>query len=74
MLFQKVLRAKELEEFNEARVVTVIEEGSVIADVEPCVCNLVEDLRNEFGGDFLIEEIRFLRGKGTVVEVLERLD
>ena len=73
-LFQQVLRAEELEEFDEALVVSGIEEGLVFADVEPGIGNLVQDLGDEVGGDFLVEKVGFFRGKGAVIEFLEALD
>ena len=61
-----MFRAEELEQFDEALVVAGIEEGFVFSNVEPGIGNLVQDLGDEVGGDFLVEEIGFFGGKGAV--------
>ena len=73
-LFQHVLRAEELEQFYESLIVAGIEEDLVFTDVEPCIGNMVQDLGNEVGGDFLVEKVGFFGGQHTIIEFLKALD
>lgn len=73
-LFQQMFRAEEFEEFDDSLVIASVEELFVFADVEPCVGNLVQDIGYEISCNFLIKEISFFGGKGTVVKFLEAFD
>ena len=69
-----MFRAEELEQFDESLVVAGIEGCFVFTDIKPGICKLVQNLGDELCCNFLVEEIRFFRGQGTVIELLEAFD
>ena len=73
-LFQQMFRAEEFKELDDSLVITSVEGMFVFTDIEPRVGDLVQDIGDEIGCDFLIKEIGFFGGKGSVIKFFETFD